>query len=100
MDEMYALQEEQQKAGMLLEDGAPVRLNVSMALVPTSKIESAAKENTLAFGAEEEGVEKKASVPTEKEFRAHRTSTPFSTVHRDNSPPLRSWSDSVPLVWM
>ncbi|KAF9781825.1 hypothetical protein BJ322DRAFT_1078628, partial [Thelephora terrestris] len=26
MNEMYALQEKQQKAGMLLEDGAPVRL--------------------------------------------------------------------------
>lgn len=54
MDEMHALQEEQRKAGMLLDDGAPVRLNVSLAPVPTAKTEAAAKEKTLVFGAEEE----------------------------------------------
>jgi hypothetical protein len=31
MDEMQSLAEEQRKAGMLLDDGAPVRLNVSIA---------------------------------------------------------------------
>lgn len=31
MDEMNSLAEEQRKAGMLLDDGAPVRLNVSIA---------------------------------------------------------------------
>ncbi|KAF9781792.1 hypothetical protein BJ322DRAFT_1144605 [Thelephora terrestris] len=94
MDEMHALQEEQRKAGMLLDDGAPVRLNVSLAPAPTAKTETAAKEKTLVFGAEEEeeeGVRKRkaplvkldlaeggekakerlekiaASVPTEKE---------------------------------
>ena len=54
MDEMHALQEEQRKAGMLLDDGAPVRLNVSLAPAPTAKTEAATKEKTLVFGAEEE----------------------------------------------
>ncbi|KAF9781814.1 hypothetical protein BJ322DRAFT_1111730 [Thelephora terrestris] len=58
MDEMHALQEEQRKAGMLLNESAPLRLNIFMALVPTPKTETAAKEKTLAFGAEEEGVRK------------------------------------------
>lgn len=31
MEDMRALQEEQRKAGLLLDDGAPVRLNVSLA---------------------------------------------------------------------
>ncbi len=54
MDEMQALQDEQRKAGMLLEDGAPVKLNVSLApIVP--KVESAAKDKTaVVFGQEEE----------------------------------------------
>ena len=30
MDEMQALAEEQRKAGLLLDDGAPVRLNVAL----------------------------------------------------------------------
>ena len=94
MDEMQALQDEQRKAGMLLDDGAPVRLNVSLAPAPNAKTEVATKEKTMVFGAEEEeeeGVRKRkaplvrldlaeggekakerlekiaASVPTEKE---------------------------------
>ncbi|KAF9781802.1 E1-E2 ATPase-domain-containing protein [Thelephora terrestris] len=55
MDEMHALGEEQRKAGMLLDDGAPLRLNVSLALAPIAKTENTAKEKTLE------------SVPTEKE---------------------------------
>ena len=54
MDEMQALQDEQRKAGMLLDDGAPVRLNVSLAPAPNAKTETATKEKTLVFGAEEE----------------------------------------------
>jgi RNA-binding protein 25 len=54
MDEMQALQDEQRKAGMLLDDGAPVRLNVSMVPIPTAKTDVATKEKTLVFGAEEE----------------------------------------------
>lgn len=93
MDEMQALQDEQRKAGMLLDDGAPVRLNVSLAPAPSAKAEVTMKEKTLIFEAEEEeeGVRKRkaplvkldlaeggekakerlkkiaASVPTEKE---------------------------------
>lgn len=62
MDEMQALQEEQRKAGMLLEDGAPVKLNVSLAPA-APKTESAAKEKTaVVFGQdeeEEEGIRKR-----------------------------------------
>ncbi|KAF9781807.1 hypothetical protein BJ322DRAFT_1111726 [Thelephora terrestris] len=55
MDEMHALGEEQRKAGTLLDDGSPVRLNVSLALAPIAETENTAKEKTLE------------SVPTEKE---------------------------------
>ena len=61
MDEMQALQDEQRKAGMLLDDGAPVRLNVSLAPAPSAKAEVVTKEKTLVFGVEEEeeGVRKR-----------------------------------------
>ncbi|KAF8158439.1 hypothetical protein B0H34DRAFT_656642 [Crassisporium funariophilum] len=52
MDEMQALVEEQRKAGLLLDDGAPVRLNVSIA-APTAK-EPAGKEKTTVFAHDEE----------------------------------------------
>lgn len=65
MDEMQALQEEQRKAGMLLEDGAPVKLNVSLApIVP--KTEGAGKEKaTVVFGQDDEEDEniRKRKVP-------------------------------------
>lgn len=54
MDEMQALQDEQRKAGMLLDDGAPVRLNVSIAAPQITKPEAGGKEKTTVFGAEEE----------------------------------------------
>jgi hypothetical protein len=57
--QMHAFQEEQQNAGMLFDDGAPVRLNVSLAPAPTARTEAAAKEETSVFGAEEEGVGKR-----------------------------------------
>ena len=66
MDEMHALQEEQRKAGMLLDDGAPVRLNVSLAPAPTTKTEAATKEKTLVFGAEEEEGVRKRKAPLVK----------------------------------
>jgi RNA-binding protein 25 len=54
MDEMQALQDEQRKAGMLLEDGAPVKLNVSLAPI-VSKTESGPKDKAaVVFGQEEE----------------------------------------------
>jgi hypothetical protein len=67
MDELQALAEEQRKAGMLLDDGAPVRLNVSLA--PSApKADAALKEKATApavFGAEEEEEEatRKRKVP-------------------------------------
>ncbi|KAI0823979.1 hypothetical protein BC628DRAFT_1323698 [Trametes gibbosa] len=68
MDEMQALQEEQRKAGMLLDDGAPVKLGVSLTAV-AKKTESASKEKaTTLFGQEEEEEEaiKKRKVPMPK----------------------------------
>ncbi|KAI0917614.1 hypothetical protein AcW1_007220 [Taiwanofungus camphoratus] len=66
MDEMQALQEEQRKAGMLLDDGAPVKLNVSLAAATAPKSEAAAKEKATVFGQEEEeeeGVRKRKAPP-------------------------------------
>ena len=70
MDEMQALAEEQRKAGMLLDDGAPVRLNVSIA-APHAKEkekETAVKEKTVVFTHDEEEEEglKKRKVPLVK----------------------------------
>ncbi|KAI0365327.1 hypothetical protein BV20DRAFT_1056504 [Pilatotrama ljubarskyi] len=68
MDEMQALQEEQRKAGMLLDDGAPVKLGVSLAAA-AKKTETAPKEKATVFGQEEEEEEeaiKKRKVPLPK----------------------------------
>ncbi|KAI0329048.1 hypothetical protein GY45DRAFT_1419048 [Cubamyces sp. BRFM 1775] len=67
MDEMQALQEEQRKAGMLLDDGAPVKLGVSLAAA-AKKTENAPKEKATVFGQEEEEEEaiKKRKVPLPK----------------------------------
>ncbi len=66
MDEMQALQDEQRKAGMLLDDGAPVKLNVSLAPA-TLKGESSGKDKVTLFGQEEEEEEglrkRKAPMP-------------------------------------
>ncbi|KAI0770652.1 hypothetical protein C8Q74DRAFT_1317834 [Fomes fomentarius] len=67
MDEMQALQEEQRKAGMLLDDGAPVKLSVSLA--PAAPKEAGPKEKaTTLFGQEEEEEEaiRKRKVPMPK----------------------------------
>ncbi|KAF5382422.1 hypothetical protein D9615_002773 [Tricholomella constricta] len=66
MDEMQALAEEQRKAGLLLDDGAPVKLNVSIAAAPSK--EPAAKEKATVFGQEEEEEDaaKKRKVPLVK----------------------------------
>ncbi|KAF9525525.1 hypothetical protein CPB83DRAFT_909129 [Crepidotus variabilis] len=57
MDEMQALAEEQRKAGMLLEDGAPVRLNVSIAPGVSAKDTSGKPEKATVFAHEEEDEE-------------------------------------------
>ena len=68
MDELQALAEEQRKAGMLLDDGAPVRLNVSLAQAAPKADAAPTKEKAPApavFGAEEEEEEatRKRKVP-------------------------------------
>ncbi|KAA1472209.1 hypothetical protein DENSPDRAFT_872040 [Dentipellis sp. KUC8613] len=70
MDEMQALAEEQRKAGMLLDDGAPVKLNVSLAAAAEAapaKTKAKDKAPTL-FGNEEEDdeVSRKKKVPLVK----------------------------------
>ena len=71
MDEMQALAEEQRKAGLLLDDGAPVRLNVSIA-APTVKEkdvhskEKSQKTTVFAHDEEEEDHINKRRVPLVK----------------------------------
>ncbi|KAH9922931.1 uncharacterized protein B0H18DRAFT_878938 [Fomitopsis serialis] len=67
MDEMQALQEEQRKAGLLLEDGAPVKLNVLLG-GGAPKQETGPKEKATVFGQEEEEEEslRKRKVPLPK----------------------------------
>ncbi|KAF8349387.1 hypothetical protein F5887DRAFT_1070714 [Amanita rubescens] len=70
MDEMQALAEEQRKAGMLLDDGAPVKLNVSIATSTTKDKEPITKEKAapIVFGQEDEEEDgiKKRKVPLVK----------------------------------
>ena len=68
MDEMQALAEEQRKAGMLLEDGAPVRLNVSIAPAAGGKEVSGKPEKATVFAhdEEEEDAVKKRRAPLVK----------------------------------
>ncbi|RPD56073.1 hypothetical protein L226DRAFT_464737 [Lentinus tigrinus ALCF2SS1-7] len=63
MDEMQALQDEQRKAGMLLDDGAPVKLSVSLA--PAAPKEAGPEKKATVFGQEEEEEEaiRKRKVP-------------------------------------
>ena len=69
MDELQALAEEQRKAGMLLDDGAPVRLNVSLAAPAAPKADAGAGKDKApapgVFGVEEEEEEatRKRKVP-------------------------------------
>ncbi|KAF5315227.1 hypothetical protein D9619_007258 [Psilocybe cf. subviscida] len=68
MDELQALAEEQRKAGLLLDDGAPVRLNVSIAGPNAKEKEGAPKEKATVFGQDEEeddGI-KKRKIPLVK----------------------------------
>lgn len=68
MDEMQALAEEQRKAGLLLDDGAPVKLNVSIAATGMKEKEAPAKEKVAVFSHEdddEDGI-KKRKVPLVK----------------------------------
>jgi RNA-binding protein 25 len=68
MDEMQALAEEQRKAGMLFDDGVPVKLNVSLAsaLGKEDKDKEKEKKVMLAMGEEEEDGIVKRKVPLAK----------------------------------
>jgi RNA-binding protein 25 len=68
MDEMQALADEQRKAGLLLDDGAPVRLNVSLPALSKATEPSATKEKATVFGQEEDEEEsiKKRKTPLVK----------------------------------
>jgi RNA-binding protein 25 len=68
MDEMQALADEQRKAGLLLDDGAPVRLNVSIAPLPGKEAGNKEKAATTVFGQEDEEEDgiKKRKVPLVK----------------------------------
>lgn len=72
MDEMQALAEEQRKAGMLLDDGAPVRLNVSIAPASSKEKELSSKpEKTTVFiqdEDEEEGIKKRRAPLVKLDF--------------------------------
>ena len=65
MDEMQALQDEQRKAGMLLDNGAPVKLNVSLA--PVGVKEGGKEKASAVFTHDEEEEEalrkRKAPLP-------------------------------------
>ncbi|TFK27683.1 hypothetical protein FA15DRAFT_585998 [Coprinopsis marcescibilis] len=67
MNEMQSLAEEQRKAGMLLDDGAPVRLNVSIAPIVNAAKDKEHKEKTTVFTEEdEEDALKKRKAPLVK----------------------------------
>ncbi|KAH8104938.1 hypothetical protein DFH11DRAFT_1646152 [Phellopilus nigrolimitatus] len=54
MDEMQALADEQRKAGMLLDDGAPVKLNVSLQTAAAQKAEPSTETKAAVFTHDEE----------------------------------------------
>lgn len=67
MEEMQALQDEQRSAGMLLEDGAPVKLNVQHAAVAGKPEEGkTAKKIEFATDEDEEELARKRKVPLVK----------------------------------
>ncbi|EGN97903.1 hypothetical protein SERLA73DRAFT_91057 [Serpula lacrymans var. lacrymans S7.3] len=68
MEDMQALAEEQRKAGMLLDDGAPVKLNMSLTTAPIKQEPSGKESKATLFGQEEEEEEdiKKRKVPLVK----------------------------------
>lgn len=76
MDEMQALAEEQRKAGLLLDDGAPVRLNVSIAGPSAKEKEPPAKEKATVFAhdeEEEDGVKKRRAPLVKLDFSVAET---------------------------
>jgi RNA-binding protein 25 len=77
MDEMQALQDEQRKAGLLLDDGAPVKLSIAAGAPKETSTKDKSKEKTAVFGQEEDEEEeiKKRKVPLVKlDFSATESS--------------------------
>jgi RNA-binding protein 25 len=77
MAEMQSLQEEQRKAGMLLDDGAPVKLNMSLNIAPGSgqAAKSETKKVVLGQEDEEDSTKKKKITLTKLEFSFSETGT-------------------------
>ncbi|THV03664.1 hypothetical protein K435DRAFT_835728 [Dendrothele bispora CBS 962.96] len=61
MDEMQALADEQRKAGLLLDDGAPVKLNVSLAPATSKEAGGAGKPDKATVFSQEEEEEEEAT---------------------------------------
>ncbi|KAF8527025.1 hypothetical protein BU17DRAFT_39978 [Hysterangium stoloniferum] len=76
MEEMRSLAEEQRKAGLLLDDGAPVKLHVSLAPAPSAKapvVDSAAPAPVFGQEEEEEGTRKRKANLIKLDFSATET---------------------------
>lgn len=77
MEEMRSLAEEQRKAGLLLDDGAPVKLNVSLAPAPSTKApavgEGAAPVPVFGQEEEEEGIRKRKGSLIKLDFSANES---------------------------
>ena len=71
MDELQALAEEQRNAGMLLDDGAPIKLNVELRTT-ASKAEAPGETKVAAFAQddEEEGYKKRKAPLVKLDFSA------------------------------
>ncbi|KAI6015418.1 hypothetical protein PISMIDRAFT_30794 [Pisolithus microcarpus 441] len=74
MEDMQALAEEQRKAGMLLDDGAPVKLHVSLNPAPVKTEPSQKEAKATVFGQEEEeeegGIKKRKAPLVKLDFSA------------------------------
>jgi len=73
---MQALVDEQRKAGLLLDDGAPVRLNVSIAAPNPKEKEGPGKEKTMVFAhdeEEEDGAKKRRAPLVKLDFSVAET---------------------------
>lgn len=77
MVEMQSLQEEQRKAGMLLDDGAPVKLSMSLNIAPAAgqAVKTEPKKVVLGQEDEEENTKKKKMTLTKLEFSFSETGT-------------------------
>jgi len=77
MVEMQSLQEEQRKAGMLLDDGAPVKLSMSLNLAPAGGQGAKPEPKKVVLGQEDEedSTKKKKLTLTKLEFSFSETGT-------------------------